>query len=167
MPGAVTAPYAATCVPAARFRDLGPKLLSPRAAAGLILSHSDTLDELQLHQFKTVLGGCPELTALTEHVRTFATMLAQRQGRSYRAGSLPSTARTCSVCTGPCLTSKATSTSSSSGSPFAGALESSKGTSTASRCSNARCSAEPDFRYAGREQPAALIAVDIENGLLT
>jgi transposase len=47
----------------------------------LILSHSDTLDELQLHQFKTVLGGCPELTALTEHVRTFATMLAQRQGR--------------------------------------------------------------------------------------
>ncbi|MFF2133508.1 hypothetical protein ACFVW1_50955 [Streptomyces olivochromogenes] len=59
---------------------IGPKPLSPRAAAGLILGRSDTLDELQLHQLRTVFGGCPELTALTEPFRTFATMLTQCQG---------------------------------------------------------------------------------------
>ncbi|MEU5900280.1 transposase [Streptomyces venezuelae] len=59
---------------------IGPKPMSPRAVASWILSHPDSLDEVQHHQLKCILGTCPELASLTRHVRSFAIMLARRQG---------------------------------------------------------------------------------------
>ncbi len=59
---------------------IGPRPLSARSVAGWILSRPDTLNELQHRQLKTILDGCPELAALTGHVRAFATMLTQRRG---------------------------------------------------------------------------------------
>ncbi|MFE4801989.1 transposase [Streptomyces sp. NPDC056708] len=48
---------------------------SPRTVSGWILRRPETLTEL-----KTVRNQCPELDALTRHVRSFATMLTDRQG---------------------------------------------------------------------------------------
>lgn len=53
---------------------------SPRAVAGWILRHPDTLAEPEQVQLKTVRTNCPELDALTRHVRSFAVMLTERQG---------------------------------------------------------------------------------------
>ncbi|MFJ5018511.1 transposase [Streptomyces griseoluteus] len=53
---------------------------SPRAVAGWILRHPDTLTESEQLQLKSVRTRCPELDALTGHVRSFATMLTERQG---------------------------------------------------------------------------------------
>ncbi|MET9586896.1 ISL3 family transposase [Streptomyces sp. NPDC006539] len=53
---------------------------SPRAVAGWILRHPDTLAESEQLQLKAVRTRCPELDALTRHVRSFATMLTERQG---------------------------------------------------------------------------------------
>jgi transposase len=53
---------------------------SPRAVAGWILRHPETLTESELLQLKAVRTQCPELDALTRHVRSFATMLTDRQG---------------------------------------------------------------------------------------
>ncbi|MFF4369272.1 transposase [Streptomyces sp. NPDC001594] len=52
---------------------------SPRALAGWILRHPDTLTESEQLQLKSVRTRCPELDALTGHVRSFATMLTERQ----------------------------------------------------------------------------------------
>ncbi|MFF4429752.1 ISL3 family transposase [Streptomyces sp. NPDC001513] len=53
---------------------------SPRAVAGWILRHPDTLTESEQLQLKNVRTHCPELDALTRHVRSFAAMLTGRQG---------------------------------------------------------------------------------------
>ncbi|MFI5682175.1 ISL3 family transposase [Streptomyces cellulosae] len=53
---------------------------SPHAVAGWILRHPDTLAESEQLQLKAVRTRCPELDALTRHVRSFATMLTERQG---------------------------------------------------------------------------------------
>ncbi|MER6075226.1 hypothetical protein ABT187_41850 [Streptomyces sp. NPDC001817] len=53
---------------------------SPRAVAGLILRHPETLTESEQLQLKTVRTHCPELDALTRHVRSFAVMLTERRG---------------------------------------------------------------------------------------
>ncbi|MFE5077621.1 hypothetical protein [Streptomyces halstedii] len=53
---------------------------SPRAVAGWILRRPETLSEAEQLQLKTVRARCPELDALTRHVRSFATMLTKRQG---------------------------------------------------------------------------------------
>ncbi|MEU7061987.1 transposase [Streptomyces sp. NPDC046197] len=53
---------------------------SPRAVAGWILRRPETLTEAEELQLKTVRAHCPELDALTRHVRSFATMLTERQG---------------------------------------------------------------------------------------
>nr|WP_308368691.1 ISL3 family transposase [Streptomyces sp. ISL-36] len=53
---------------------------SPRAVAGWILRHPDTLTESEQIQLKAVRTHCPELDALTRHVRSFASMLTGRQG---------------------------------------------------------------------------------------
>ncbi|WP_434099949.1 ISL3 family transposase [Streptomyces viridosporus] len=53
---------------------------SPRAVAGWILRRPDALIETEQLQLKTVRAYCPELDALTGHVRSFATMLAERRG---------------------------------------------------------------------------------------
>ncbi|MFI9047348.1 transposase [Streptomyces sp. NPDC053427] len=53
---------------------------SPRSVAGWILRHPDTLTEAEQLQLKSVRTHCPELDALTRHVRSFASMLTERQG---------------------------------------------------------------------------------------
>ncbi|GDY49399.1 hypothetical protein SVIO_000220 [Streptomyces violaceusniger] len=54
---------------------------SPRAVAGWILRRPESLAETETLQLKTVRAHCPELDALTRHVRSFATMLTDRQGQ--------------------------------------------------------------------------------------
>ncbi|MGW0367300.1 transposase [Streptomyces sp. NPDC002990] len=53
---------------------------SPRAVAGWILRRPETLTESEQLQLKVVRTHCPELDALTRHVRSFASMLVERQG---------------------------------------------------------------------------------------
>ncbi|MER6699786.1 transposase [Streptomyces fimicarius] len=54
---------------------------SPRTVAGWVLQHPDSLAESEQLQLKTVRINCPELDAFTRHVRSFATMLTERQGQ--------------------------------------------------------------------------------------
>ncbi|MFD7438364.1 ISL3 family transposase [Streptomyces sp. NPDC059861] len=70
---------------------------SPRTVTGWILTHPDTLQESERLKLKSVLAGCPELDALTGHVRAFGKMLTQLQGdqlpqwiKAVRADDLPS-----------------------------------------------------------------------------
>ncbi|MFD7704162.1 ISL3 family transposase [Streptomyces caelestis] len=53
---------------------------SPRTVAGWVLRHPDALSESEQLQLKATRIHCPELDALTRHVRSFAVMLTQRQG---------------------------------------------------------------------------------------
>jgi transposase len=53
---------------------------SPRTLAGWILRHPDSLSEVEQLRLKAVLVRCPELEALTGHVRSFAQILTERQG---------------------------------------------------------------------------------------
>ncbi|MFI9046830.1 ISL3 family transposase [Streptomyces sp. NPDC053427] len=53
---------------------------SPRTVAGWILRRPDALTEVEQLRLKAVLVHCPELDALTGHVRSFARMLTERQG---------------------------------------------------------------------------------------
>ncbi|MFF9076738.1 ISL3 family transposase [Streptomyces sp. NPDC014872] len=53
---------------------------SPRVVAGWILRRPETLPEIDHLRLKAVLVHCPELDALTTHVRAFAQMLTERQG---------------------------------------------------------------------------------------
>lgn len=69
---------------------------SPRTVTGWILTHPDTLPECEHLKLKAVIADCPELRALTRHVRTFGTMLTQLHGnqlpqwiKDVRADDLP------------------------------------------------------------------------------
>ncbi|MFE3947197.1 transposase [Streptomyces sp. NPDC059118] len=53
---------------------------SPRTVSRWILSRPETLTEPEQLQLKTIRTQCPELDGLTRHVRSFATMLTDRQG---------------------------------------------------------------------------------------
>ncbi|WP_371637690.1 ISL3 family transposase [Streptomyces zaomyceticus] len=53
---------------------------SPRVVAGWILRRPETLNEAERLRLKAVLVHCPELDALTGHVRSFGQMLTERQG---------------------------------------------------------------------------------------
>ncbi|MEV4997047.1 ISL3 family transposase [Streptomyces niveus] len=53
---------------------------APRVVARWILSRPESLTETEHLRLKTVLANCPELNALTGHVRSFAQMLMKRQG---------------------------------------------------------------------------------------
>jgi transposase len=53
---------------------------STRAVTGLITRHPDTLDEDEQIQLKTILGRCPELDTLADHVRDFAAMMVNLDG---------------------------------------------------------------------------------------
>ncbi|MFH8626015.1 ISL3 family transposase [Streptomyces vietnamensis] len=53
---------------------------SPRTVAGWILRRPETLNETEHLRLKAVLVHCPELDALTGHVRSFGQMLAERRG---------------------------------------------------------------------------------------
>ncbi|MEU2074491.1 transposase [Streptomyces sp. NPDC013489] len=52
---------------------------SPRVVAVWILRRPETLPEIDRLRLKAVLVHCPELDALTTHVRSFAQMLTERQ----------------------------------------------------------------------------------------
>ncbi len=54
---------------------------SPRTVAGWILRHPDSLPEVEQLRLKAVLAHCPELEALTGHIRSFAQILTERQGQ--------------------------------------------------------------------------------------
>ncbi|MFD6343103.1 ISL3 family transposase [Streptomyces roseolus] len=56
------------------------RLPTPRTVAGWILRRPDSLTEPEQLQLKAVRTHCPEINALTRHVRSFATMLTERQG---------------------------------------------------------------------------------------
>ncbi|MFE7357705.1 transposase [Streptomyces sp. NPDC057543] len=53
---------------------------SPRSVAGWILRRPEALTESEQLQLKNVWTNCPEIAALSRHVRSFATMLTERQG---------------------------------------------------------------------------------------
>ncbi|WP_276147920.1 ISL3 family transposase [Streptomyces sp. 11-1-2] len=53
---------------------------APRAVTRWILSRPETLTQIEQLRLKAVLANCPELDALTGHVRSFAQMLTERQG---------------------------------------------------------------------------------------
>ncbi|WP_425470162.1 ISL3 family transposase [Streptomyces tateyamensis] len=53
---------------------------APRTVAGWILRRPESLPEHDQLHLKTVLANCPELDALTRHVRSFAAMLTERHG---------------------------------------------------------------------------------------
>ncbi|MFD7479132.1 transposase [Streptomyces sp. NPDC059837] len=53
---------------------------TPRTVAGWILRHPESLTESERMRLKAVLTHCPELDALTKHVRSFAQMLTEREG---------------------------------------------------------------------------------------
>ncbi|MFJ1551679.1 ISL3 family transposase, partial [Streptomyces sp. NPDC088246] len=53
---------------------------APRTVTKWILSRPESLTETEQLRLKAVLANCPELDALTGHVRSFAQMLTERQG---------------------------------------------------------------------------------------
>ncbi|MGW9046969.1 ISL3 family transposase [Streptomyces lydicus] len=55
---------------------VGPRPPSARAVTRWLLTHPDALSESDRLQLKAVLANCPELTALSEHVRSFGHMVA-------------------------------------------------------------------------------------------
>lgn len=79
-------------------RPVAPATPSVRKVTGWIATHPDQLDEAHRPQLKAVMARCPELAALTEHVRSFAATLTQRQGER-----LPSWIRAVRADDPPCL----------------------------------------------------------------
>lgn len=63
-----------------RPQPIGPRPPSAHAVARWILTHPDALTERDRLQLKAVLANCPEMTALTEHVRSFAHMVTELEG---------------------------------------------------------------------------------------
>ncbi|MFH8383509.1 ISL3 family transposase [Kitasatospora sp. NPDC018058] len=57
---------------------------SPREATGWIMGHPDHLREDDQQQLKTLPARSPELTAAAGHVRTFATIMTNREGDRLR-----------------------------------------------------------------------------------
>ncbi|WP_381805081.1 ISL3 family transposase [Streptomyces niveus] len=53
---------------------------SPRSVAGWVLRRPENLSETEQLHLKNVRANCPEIDALTRHVRSFATMLTERRG---------------------------------------------------------------------------------------
>lgn len=82
------------------FRESAPtdaRPPTPRTVTRWILTHPDVLHENDRLKLKSVLAHCPELDALTRHVRAFAQILTQLQGdrllewiTAVRADDLPS-----------------------------------------------------------------------------
>ncbi|WP_385617692.1 transposase [Streptomyces sp. P8-A8] len=69
-----------------RKKRTSPRLVTaqppaPRVVTRWILSRPESLTEIEQLRLKAVLANCPELDALTGHVRSFAQMLTERQGQ--------------------------------------------------------------------------------------
>ncbi|MFD3621643.1 hypothetical protein ACFWWT_41915 [Streptomyces sp. NPDC058676] len=114
---------------------------SPRAVAGWILRRPETLSETDQLHLKTVRAHCPELDALTRRVRSFATMLTERQGER-----LPDWLDTVRQDDLPSLQTLAAGIDRDRDAVIAGLTlpwnsAPWKAMSTGSRCSSARCSA--------------------------
>jgi transposase len=114
---------------------------SPWTVAGWILRRPEALSETEHFQLKKVRATCPEIDALIGHVRSFATMVTERQGErlpewldAVRQDDLPSLH---TLAAGIDRDRDAVI----AGLTLPGTRASSKAMSTASRCSSARCSA--------------------------
>lgn len=59
---------------------VGPRPPSARTVTRWLPTHPDALPEGDRIQLKAVLANCHELTALSEHVRSFGHMVAHLQG---------------------------------------------------------------------------------------
>ncbi|MEU1120551.1 MULTISPECIES: hypothetical protein [unclassified Streptomyces] len=59
---------------------VGPRPPSAHAVTRWLLTHPDALPERDRLQLRAVLANCPELTALSEHVRSFGHMVTELQG---------------------------------------------------------------------------------------
>jgi hypothetical protein len=78
---------------------VGPRPPSARAVTRWLLTHPDALPEGDRLQLNAVLANCPELDALTGHVRAFGKMLTQLQGDQLPSGSRRSAPTTCPAST--------------------------------------------------------------------
>jgi transposase len=58
----------------------GPVIPATRQITRWLLSHPDNLDEDEQAQLSDIQQRCPHLNALAAHVRSFAEMMARRQG---------------------------------------------------------------------------------------
>jgi hypothetical protein len=122
---------------------------SVRRVAGWIMTDPATIDPANQLQLDAILDASPHLTALAGHVRAFATIMCSLRGHdldTWLTASTPTTP-TSRHCGRSRWAFAATRTRSPPDSPCPGTAASSKATSTASKCSNARCSAAPNPTY--------------------
>jgi transposase len=68
--------------------------LSPRRAARLLLTRPDNLTERQHERLEGLATACPEMTALTGVVRSFAALLSPRKDNPARLAAWTTAART-------------------------------------------------------------------------
>ncbi|WP_407917973.1 hypothetical protein [Kitasatospora sp. NE20-6] len=121
---------------------------SPRTVAGWILRRPTALSEAEQLQLKTVLAHCPELDALTRHVRDPARPLLRRHADGTAGRRLPEWLDAVRQDDLPGLHTLAAGIDRDrdavvAGLTLPGTPASSKATSTGSGCSSARCSAAP------------------------
>lgn len=67
--------------------------LSPRRAARLLLTRPENLTERHHKRLQALTAACPEMTALTGVVRSFATLLAPHQDNPARLAEWTTTTR--------------------------------------------------------------------------
>ncbi|MEN2423985.1 transposase, partial [Streptomyces rimosus] len=63
-----------------KHQPVSPRPPSAHTVTRWLLTHPDALTEGDRPHLKVVLANCPELTALSEHVRSFGHMVAHLQG---------------------------------------------------------------------------------------
>jgi transposase len=116
-----------------------PQPPKPRAVAAWIMTRPDDLDPADQTRLDAILASSPELATVTAHVRAFAAIMTGRRGRELEQWMTAAAATD-----EPALISFVTGLRADQDAVTAGltlrwSSGSSKATSTASRCSNARC----------------------------
>ena len=122
-----------------------PAVPKTRQITGWLLSRPASLDPGELAQLAGIRARCPHIDALAAHVTSFAEMMTNRTGEQQLPGWLAAV----QADDQPHLHSFAAGIrrdqdAVTAGSPCPTAQAPLKATSTRSRCSNARCTAEPD-----------------------
>jgi hypothetical protein len=85
-PSGCRVPAAATPIRAAASRPpTAPAVPKPRAISKALLTHPDRLGEDDALIVKNATNGCAHLERLQQHVRSFATIMAQRRGQELPA----------------------------------------------------------------------------------